>query len=156
MPLDTWKFLAWSCVRGVVGGVVWMRPLPFLQASIHTKANPWNPNGLKKESVLEQAATSLASLQTSCVDIFYLHAPDHNTPIEETLAACQQLYQGRVTLCDASINTWCSQVNYLLCIVSCLSKEGKFKETALYYNMGLSNLFAEVKSSLSKVWYRSM
>ena len=34
-------------------------------------------SGLKRESVLEQAATSLASLQTSCVDIFYLHAPDH-------------------------------------------------------------------------------
>ena len=45
--------------------------------------------------MLEQAATSLASLQTSCVDIFYLHAPDHNTPLEETLAACQQLYEGQ-------------------------------------------------------------
>ena len=64
------------------------------QALIQTKANPWGPQGLKRESVLEQAATSLASLQTSSVDIFYLHAPDHNTPLEETLGACQELYKG--------------------------------------------------------------
>ena len=50
--------------------------------------------GLKRESVLEQVQTSLSSLQTSCVDILYLHAPDHNTPFEETLSACQQLHQG--------------------------------------------------------------
>ena len=50
--------------------------------------------GLKKERVLEQARLSLERLQVSCVDIFYLHAPDHKTPIEETLSACQQLYEG--------------------------------------------------------------
>ena len=50
--------------------------------------------GLKRESVLEQVHTSLNSLQTSRVDILYLHAPDHNTPFEETLSACQQLHQG--------------------------------------------------------------
>jgi len=50
--------------------------------------------GLKRESVLEQVHTSLNSLQTAYVDILYLHAPDHNTPFEETLSACHQLYQG--------------------------------------------------------------
>lgn len=59
---------------------------------IATKANPWGPKGLQRDRVLEQASISLGSLQVSCVDIFYLHAPDHNTPIEETLGACQQLY----------------------------------------------------------------
>ena len=54
--------------------------------------------GLKRESVLEQVHLSLSSLQTSCVDILYLHAPDHNTPIEETLSACQQLHQGGSSL----------------------------------------------------------
>ncbi len=28
------------------------------------------------------------------VDIFYLHAPDHRTPLEETLGACNELYLG--------------------------------------------------------------
>lgn len=49
----------------------------------------------KRESVLKQVNTSLSSLQMSSVDILYLHGPDHNTPIEETLSACQQLHQGR-------------------------------------------------------------
>ena len=50
---------------------------------------------MKKERVLEQARISLDErLQVPAVDIFYLHAPDHNTPIEETLSACQQLYKG--------------------------------------------------------------
>ena len=44
--------------------------------------------------MLKQASTCLESLQTSCVDILYLHAPDHNTPVEETLEAVQQLYTG--------------------------------------------------------------
>ena len=27
----------------------------------------------------------------NCVDLFYLHAPDHNTPIEDTLRAVHEL-----------------------------------------------------------------
>ena len=54
----------------------------------------FSQTGLKRESVLEQVQTSLNSLQTSCVHILYLHAPDHNTPFEETLSACHQLHQG--------------------------------------------------------------
>ena len=57
------------------------------------KANPFSSR-LTKENVLQQANTSLSSLQTSCMDIFYLHAPDHSTPFEETLGAVQQLYKG--------------------------------------------------------------
>ncbi len=67
-----------------------------LQAVVATKANPFgsHPKNLAKEGVLEQAAISLKSLNSKCVDIFYLHAPDHDTPIEETLEAVQQLYTG--------------------------------------------------------------
>ena len=35
---------------------------------------------------------SLHSLQVPSVDIFFLHWPDHKTPIEETLSAAQELY----------------------------------------------------------------
>ena len=62
---------------------------------------------------------SLERLQVNCVDIFYLHAPDHNTPIEETLSACQKLYEGKLILIVTSI------------MLNCL--DGKFKE------LGLSN-----------------
>ena len=44
--------------------------------------------------MLEQAAVCLRGLQTDCVDLLYLHSPDHNTPIEETLGAMQELYEG--------------------------------------------------------------
>ncbi len=68
----------------------------FLQAVIATKANPFGSHekNLAREGVLAQAALSLQRLQASSVDIFYLHAPDHDTPIEETLEAVQQLYTG--------------------------------------------------------------
>ena len=53
--------------------------------------------GLKYDSVLEQLNTSLKRLKKDSVDLFYLHAPDHNTPIEETLEAVNQLYKGTCT-----------------------------------------------------------
>ena len=56
--------------------------------------NPWGTGGFTRTSVLEQMTTCLNSLQTECVDLLYLHAPDHNTPIEETLGAIQEVYQG--------------------------------------------------------------
>ncbi|XP_037534699.1 aflatoxin B1 aldehyde reductase member 3 [Nematolebias whitei] len=61
--------------------------------SIATKANPWDGKTLKPESVRSQLETSLQRLQTDCVDLFYLHAPDHQNPIQETLKACNQLHQ---------------------------------------------------------------
>ena len=73
--------------------------------------------GLKRESVLEQVQTSLNSLQTSCVDILYLHTPDRNTPFEETLSACHQLHQGtspasRGLMWWLGGGTWCVQDDF--------------------------------------------
>uniref|UniRef100_A0A3Q3GS11 Aldo-keto reductase family 7, member A3 (aflatoxin aldehyde reductase) n=1 Tax=Labrus bergylta TaxID=56723 RepID=A0A3Q3GS11_9LABR len=61
--------------------------------SIATKANPWDGKTLKPESVRSQIETSLQRLQTDCVDLFYLHAPDHQNPIEDTLRACNELHK---------------------------------------------------------------
>ena len=44
---------------------------------------------------MQQLEQSLKNLQLSSVDLFYLHAPDHSTPIEETLRAVQDLYIGK-------------------------------------------------------------
>ncbi|XP_072465203.1 aflatoxin B1 aldehyde reductase member 2-like isoform X2 [Notamacropus eugenii] len=60
---------------------------------IATKANPWDGKSLRAESVRSQLETSLERLQCTRVDLFYLHAPDHNTPVEETLQACNELHQ---------------------------------------------------------------
>ncbi|XP_026857837.2 aflatoxin B1 aldehyde reductase member 3 isoform X1 [Electrophorus electricus] len=61
--------------------------------SIATKANPWEGKTLKPESVRSQLETSLKRLRTQSVDIFYLHAPDHETPIWDTLRACNELHK---------------------------------------------------------------
>ena len=52
--------------------------------------------GLKPHRVIEQLNSSLASLQLNCVDIFYLHAPDHDTEIGDTLKAVHQLHTGKL------------------------------------------------------------
>ncbi|KAG8569903.1 hypothetical protein GDO81_014590 [Engystomops pustulosus] len=61
---------------------------------IATKANPLEgKKNLSAESVHQQLEASLQRLKTPSVHLFYLHVPDHQTPLEETLAACQELYQ---------------------------------------------------------------
>ncbi|XP_021562162.1 aflatoxin B1 aldehyde reductase member 2 isoform X2 [Carlito syrichta] len=63
------------------------------RVKIATKANPWDGKSLKPDSLRSQLETSLKRLQCPRVDLFYLHAPDHGTPVEETLRACHQLHQ---------------------------------------------------------------
>ncbi|XP_033994831.1 aflatoxin B1 aldehyde reductase member 2-like isoform X2 [Trematomus bernacchii] len=61
--------------------------------SIATKANPWDGKTLKPESVRSQLEISLQRLRTNSVDLFYLHAPDHQNPIQDTLKACNELHK---------------------------------------------------------------
>ena len=50
--------------------------------------------GLSTDGVRQQVNTSLQRLKSDSVDILYLHAPDHKTPIEETLQEVQKQYEG--------------------------------------------------------------
>jgi len=59
---------------------------------IQTKAPGFRPGSLGKQSILDGAKQSLEELGTDSVDIYYLHSPDPTTPIEDTLAAIQELY----------------------------------------------------------------
>ncbi|XP_050008420.1 aflatoxin B1 aldehyde reductase member 3-like [Alexandromys fortis] len=63
------------------------------KVKIATKACPMFGKTLKPDDVRFQLETSLKRLQCPRVDLFYLHMPDHNTPIEETLQVCHQLHQ---------------------------------------------------------------
>jgi len=73
------------------------------RALIHTKVNPWGTvterKGLTAPSIGHQVEQSLRSLQLTPdisqppIDILYLHAPDHATPLEETLGAMNDLHQ---------------------------------------------------------------
>ena len=68
---------------------------------IATKANPWFNNDftnnifgqLSKINLERQLNTSLKNLQLENVEIFYLHCPDYETPIEETLEKCDELWR---------------------------------------------------------------
>lgn len=47
----------------------------------------------RQTGVRLQLETSLAALGRPTVDIFYLHAPDNNTPIRETLATVDAMHK---------------------------------------------------------------
>jgi len=49
------------------------------------------PEGLAKSRILAACDESLGRLGTDHIDIYYLHVPDHATPIEETLEAVASL-----------------------------------------------------------------
>jgi len=50
------------------------------------------PEGLARERVLSAFEDSRSRLQTDYVDLYYLHVPDHHTPLEETLGAIAELF----------------------------------------------------------------
>jgi aflatoxin B1 aldehyde reductase len=68
---------------------------------IATKANPWYNNDftngilgqLSKENLERQLMTSLKHLDVELVDLFYLHCPDYQTPIQETLEKVDELWR---------------------------------------------------------------
>jgi len=61
--------------------------------TIDTKCFPLQLGGLAPAKVKESLETSLKALKMDKVHVFYLHAPDYATPIEDTLAAVNELYQ---------------------------------------------------------------
>lgn len=68
---------------------------------IATKANPWFNNDftngqygqLSSDNLSRQLITSLTHLQIDYVDVFYLHCPDYETSIKETLNTCDDLWR---------------------------------------------------------------
>ncbi len=48
-------------------------------------------NNLTKKNILREIDESLTRLQTDYIDIYQLHWPDHNTPIEETVSALEEI-----------------------------------------------------------------
>ncbi|KAL8793852.1 MAG: hypothetical protein Q9195_003578 [Heterodermia aff. obscurata] len=60
--------------------------------TIHTKAPGFTPGSLSRRSVEDGMKKSLEELKLNSVETYFLHCPDTQTPIEETLEAIQELY----------------------------------------------------------------
>lgn len=82
------------CTESTLGTIFATNPELRAQVSIHSKANSGQlpHKSLSKESILYQCNGSLERLQSTSIDIYYLHGPDINTPIEETLEAIGELH----------------------------------------------------------------
>jgi aryl-alcohol dehydrogenase-like predicted oxidoreductase len=64
--------------------------------------------GLTRKAILRAVDESLKRLQTDYLDIYYQHAPDHDTPIEETLETMNSLVKaGKVRyLASSNYASW--------------------------------------------------
>ena len=60
---------------------------------VDDKINPWDKKNFGEESIRSQVETCLSRLQVSSVETMYLHAPDHNTPLETTLQVMDSLHK---------------------------------------------------------------
>ena len=96
--LDTAYYYGNTKTEYILGNILKDINKPY---KIATKANPWFNNDftngilgqLSKDNLEKQLNTSLSNLQRNNVDIFYLHCPDYETPILETLDKCEELWR---------------------------------------------------------------
>jgi len=80
----------------------------------HAMGDGPNDAGLSRAHVLRECENSLRRLGTDYVDLYYLHAPDYHTPVEETLRALDDLVrQGKVRY-PACSNYYAYQVALML------------------------------------------
>ena len=94
--LDTAYYYGNTKTEQILGKI-----LPNLSCQLATKANPWFENDftngkfgqLSCKELTRQLETSLNHLGKEKVDVFYLHCPDYETPIQETLEICDQLWR---------------------------------------------------------------
>ena len=88
--IDTARMYANGDTEDMLGRVLEGRDAISVTA---TKANPFNGESLSPEGVRAQLEASLAAMNKESAEIFYLHAPDPDVPIEDTLAEVQKMYE---------------------------------------------------------------
>ena len=104
---DSYPYWAPGCSGGEAETIVgnWMRERGNRDDIIVcTKVGRWPGNhGLTRGQILDGVEGSLRRLQTDHVDLYYCHADDESTPLEETLGTLGELIaDGRVRAIGAS------------------------------------------------------
>ncbi len=80
-------------------------------------------SGLSKRAMLRAIDESLRRLQTDYLDLYYLHQPDYDVPIEETLEAMEQLVrQGKVRYPESS-----NYSGWQVCRMQWLAEKNSYK-----------------------------
>jgi aflatoxin B1 aldehyde reductase len=79
----------------------------YLATKAHPSAAAENTKGLTPAAIRSQLETSLKRLKMDYVDLLYLHAPDNSTPLEVTLAACEEL-RSEGKLCEVGLSNYAS------------------------------------------------
>jgi aryl-alcohol dehydrogenase-like predicted oxidoreductase len=74
------------------------------------------PAGLKRDVIVRAVEDTLARLGTDYLDLYYLHLPDWNTPVEESLEAMESLVREGKVRYPASSNYASWQVCRMLCL----------------------------------------
>lgn len=98
-------------------------------------------NNLSKKSLLNEIDGSLKRLQTDYIDIYQLHWPDHNTPIEETVDALQEIKKaGKIRYIGLS-NFSQEDVKEFMSMIEINSQQGLYnmleRNTKSYHNIPL-------------------
>ena len=94
--LDTAYYYNNTETEKVLGNIILNKKI-----KIATKANPWFNNDftngklgqLSSDNLEKQLNISLNNLKLDNVDIFFLHCPDHETSINETIDKCEELWR---------------------------------------------------------------
>eukprot|EP00933_Yihiella_yeosuensis_P006656 TRINITY_DN11138_c0_g1_i1.p1 TRINITY_DN11138_c0_g1~~TRINITY_DN11138_c0_g1_i1.p1 ORF type:complete len:296 (-),score=24.78 TRINITY_DN11138_c0_g1_i1:51-938(-) len=91
VQIDTARIYSGGDTEDILGKV--MRDLDVANKShvLATKAHPSQPGGLSKTGLRSQLSASLKALQVEKVDVFYLHQPDPENDLLESLECVQEL-----------------------------------------------------------------
>jgi voltage-dependent potassium channel beta subunit len=95
-----------------------------------------NDRGLSRKHIMEQCEASLNRLGLDYIDVYYCHAFDYDTPMEETLRAMDDLVRQRKVLYIGISNWTAAQIAEALSIVD------KYLLHRIVVNQPLYNMFA--------------
>jgi aryl-alcohol dehydrogenase-like predicted oxidoreductase len=85
-----------------------------LASKVRGKMGIFGEEGLSKAAILRAFDSSLRRLGTDYLDLYYLHQPDYDVPLEETLAAMDELVRAGKIRYPASSNYASWQVVQML------------------------------------------